>query len=313
MIEQHSLTEDYENLWKFTGHELDKQTGLYYAGARYYNPKWSIWMSVDPLAEAMPSWSSYAYTFNNPIRFIDPTGMNAENPDGGGGWFRRAVSTVRGWFGGNKSSSDPATDPINSGATTGPLEIVGVEEPNNIETGSFISGLSFAGSVGTDVFEATIPNLNKSDFLIGRVDPSNVTNFRNGVPNAAMGNIYESGYRQSINSINNLQRGIRYLGAASNVAAYYETGASVVDGNYARTTGQGLHATFSVGSNYVPIVGPILYEGSFWIFSNTLPRSEWYNRIIHGRNSEVYRKRGFKYGFTRSRTQKMFEKGFFDK
>jgi hypothetical protein len=34
MAEQHSQTADYENRWKFTGHELDKETGLYYAGAR---------------------------------------------------------------------------------------------------------------------------------------------------------------------------------------------------------------------------------------------------------------------------------------
>jgi RHS repeat-associated protein len=51
MAEQHSQTADYENRFKFTGHELGKETGLYYAGARYYDPKISIWLSVDPLLE----------------------------------------------------------------------------------------------------------------------------------------------------------------------------------------------------------------------------------------------------------------------
>jgi RHS repeat-associated protein len=52
-----------------------RQTGNYYYGARYYNPKWSTWLSVDPLAERDHSISPYAYAFNNPINFTDPNGL----------------------------------------------------------------------------------------------------------------------------------------------------------------------------------------------------------------------------------------------
>ncbi len=72
----------YNSPYKFNGKELDEETGLYYYGARYYDPKVSIWLSVDPLAEKMPSWSPYSFCFNNPMRFVDPDGMEAvENDD----------------------------------------------------------------------------------------------------------------------------------------------------------------------------------------------------------------------------------------
>jgi len=32
-----------------TAKELDEETGLYYFGARYYDPRTSVWQSTDPL------------------------------------------------------------------------------------------------------------------------------------------------------------------------------------------------------------------------------------------------------------------------
>jgi len=80
ILKQHSQTADYVNKWKFTGHELDRETGLYYAKARYYDPKMSVFLSVDPMLEKYPSWSPYNYTLNNPINLVDPTGMEADDP-----------------------------------------------------------------------------------------------------------------------------------------------------------------------------------------------------------------------------------------
>ena len=51
---------------------------MYYYGARYYDPRISIFVSVDPLAEKYPGWTPYHYVHNNPINMIDPTGMEAE-------------------------------------------------------------------------------------------------------------------------------------------------------------------------------------------------------------------------------------------
>ena len=67
------------NPFKFNGKELDSETGLYYYGARYYDPRISLFISVDPLAEQ--TMTPYQYTYQNPVRYIDPTGMAAEDPD----------------------------------------------------------------------------------------------------------------------------------------------------------------------------------------------------------------------------------------
>ncbi len=90
LIENHLNNQN--NPYLYNGKELDAETGFYYYGARYYDPKSSLWLSVDPLAGEMPSWSPYSALFNNPLRFTDPTGMTPEdwvgckNSDGTTSW-----------------------------------------------------------------------------------------------------------------------------------------------------------------------------------------------------------------------------------
>ena len=74
LVEEH--LNSYNSPFKFNGKEFDAETGNYYYGARYLNPKWSMWLGVDPLAEKYPSISPYAYTFNNPIIYTDPDGKD---------------------------------------------------------------------------------------------------------------------------------------------------------------------------------------------------------------------------------------------
>jgi hypothetical protein len=40
------------------------------------------WISPDPLSEEFPSWSPYNFCFDNPIRYIDPTGLAPETDFG---------------------------------------------------------------------------------------------------------------------------------------------------------------------------------------------------------------------------------------
>jgi len=56
--------------FSFTGKELDEE--LYYFNARYYDPNLGRFTSVDPVKDNLP----YVYVNNNPMNFIDPTGMD---------------------------------------------------------------------------------------------------------------------------------------------------------------------------------------------------------------------------------------------
>src|SRR5690606_20057620 len=51
----------FNNAFKFNGKELDTETGLYYYGARYYDPRISNWLSVDPIALWQPVQESEHY------------------------------------------------------------------------------------------------------------------------------------------------------------------------------------------------------------------------------------------------------------
>jgi RHS repeat-associated protein len=64
----------------YTGHVNDPDTGIVYMQQRYYDPSIGRFLSTDPLppkAGLLFAFSRYAYAENNPIRYIDPTGMNA--------------------------------------------------------------------------------------------------------------------------------------------------------------------------------------------------------------------------------------------
>ncbi len=72
--ETHTFTEKELDRYDMDVEENDDGAGLYYFGARYYDPDVGKWISTDPIREF---FDSYRYT-TNPIAFIDPTGL-AEN------------------------------------------------------------------------------------------------------------------------------------------------------------------------------------------------------------------------------------------
>lgn len=61
----------------YTGREWDKETGLYFYRARYYDPTEGRFISRDPISFSGGDTNLYGYTKNNPINFIDPTGLKS--------------------------------------------------------------------------------------------------------------------------------------------------------------------------------------------------------------------------------------------
>ncbi len=62
----------------FTGQRLD-DTGLYYYGARYYDPTIGRFISADPIVKSLTnpqSLNRYTYVLNNPLKYTDPSGLD---------------------------------------------------------------------------------------------------------------------------------------------------------------------------------------------------------------------------------------------
>ncbi|WP_429790121.1 RHS repeat-associated core domain-containing protein [Bacillus tropicus] len=66
-----------DNPFGYAGYMYDKEIGMYYLIARYYNPDHGVFLSVDPDpgdADDPVTQNGYTYANNNPMMFMDPDG-----------------------------------------------------------------------------------------------------------------------------------------------------------------------------------------------------------------------------------------------
>ncbi|MFA6217601.1 MAG: RHS repeat-associated core domain-containing protein [Candidatus Omnitrophota bacterium] len=87
---------------KFTGKELDN-TGLYFYGARYYDPVIGRFITADTIVQEPynpQTLNRYSYCDNNPVNYIDPSGH---------GWLRNIFQEISRWFGQAESGLEKVT------------------------------------------------------------------------------------------------------------------------------------------------------------------------------------------------------------
>jgi RHS repeat-associated protein len=147
----------FDPAYAFTGAETDAETGLVALGARSLDPVTGRFVSVDP-ALADP----YAYGWNNPLRFIDPTGTVASpGPD-----------EINQWLG-----APPKTDYTpgeESKGLVGGLKETG-EKLSNISLQDIANFLikelvklavnAISSAIGSPVLKQLVTNLIESDIL----------------------------------------------------------------------------------------------------------------------------------------------------
>jgi len=152
-VQEKAIT-DESMPYKFTGKELDKETGLYYFGARYYDARISRWVSTDPILDKYlpkglddfdgkhdyyyqnkndkisklngiggvfnpPNIDLYHYSFDNPIKYIDPDGHEGFVSDFGS---KIVIDMMNAFMGG---SSEPVNQDI---------RILSTEMKNTVKT-----------------------------------------------------------------------------------------------------------------------------------------------------------------------------------
>lgn len=71
---------------------------MYDFDARFYDQQLGRFFTQDPLSGATPRWSPYTYGFDNPSRYLDPTGMLSVGADG---------LTNEQWIESSKPDADP--------------------------------------------------------------------------------------------------------------------------------------------------------------------------------------------------------------
>jgi RHS repeat-associated protein len=155
----------------FTGREYDTETGLYHYRARAYHPELGRFLQNDPIDFRGGDTNTYRYVSNNPINFVDPTGLTEQ-----GAQMGLAIGGVIGaWVGGILGGT--------GGAVTGTFVAPGF---GTIAGGGFgategaIVGGSVGGTVGILIGDAISNAWNKESKGSGKERATDIPSWAQG-------------------------------------------------------------------------------------------------------------------------------------
>ena len=181
---------------KFTGKELDDESGLYYFGARYYDAYLGRFVSVDEADgdNTHPQgWNRYAYALNNPLRYEDPNGDTAL--EAVYGFAQGALGSIT--FGTlphtAPMSTDSADQRAGQGAGAGVVAAAGIGlAQSGMTTGASaaIAELATAGAAS----EVTVPAaaVGAAEAVVGAAALTGATAYMAKVTNTATQRAYKS-------------------------------------------------------------------------------------------------------------------------
>ena len=173
---------------RYRGYYYDRETGLYYLNARYYNPEWRRFISPAQIGALNPNAANgldvYSYARNNPVNVQYNASLAHARSDARGvigsvtsaaSWVGFSLLNSPGWFGSTisgLSSAHGVVDKVSSylvGSVDGLLSYAGIAKFNGFQSNlTRYSNWLLGIGIGLDVVASAYDNYHNPNLTAGQ-------------------------------------------------------------------------------------------------------------------------------------------------